>query len=99
LGIREINLNKNTGNWGKMMSKNVKCGKISTKLGNEGIRTVLNFLMLSKAYILLSYGINIAEREYHLLSNKYPPFCRGPRIRGTSFFAFITSSSAPAFAL
>jgi hypothetical protein len=73
--------------------------KLVPDWGKEGIWTVLNFLMFLTAYILLSYGINIARRLYHLLSNKYPPFCRGPHIRGTSFFAFITSSSDPTLAL
>jgi len=74
LGIRGINLHKNIPDWGKMMSKNVKCGKIRTRLGKGRDLDVLNFRMLSMTYILSRYGINLAARVYHLLSNKYPPF-------------------------
>ena len=74
LEIRGINMDKNISVCCKVMFKNVKCGKISTKLREEGIWTVSNLLMFFMSYILLSYGINIAFSIYNLLSNIYPPF-------------------------
>jgi hypothetical protein len=60
IGIKGINLCIIIFMCSKMMSKNVKCGKIITSLGEEGIWMGLNLLMFLMAYILLSYGINIA---------------------------------------
>jgi len=86
IGIKGINLCIIIPMCCKMMSKNVKCGKIITSLGEEEIWMGLNLLMFLMVYILLSYGINIALRIYNLLLYKYPPFYRGPHIRGTSVF-------------
>jgi hypothetical protein len=56
----------------------------------DGIWIMLNSLMFLAGYIFLGYGINIAVIIINLLSNKYPPFLRGPFARGPLFFHFYT---------